>query len=72
MRVRGGPAKVEWNGGPAEPGDLTYRIAPVGRENPQGLRVTVGGRIVFDDSLVLHHGVRYTLVLDARPHVVID
>jgi len=74
FRVRGAHVTIEWDGSEAEEWPASYRGAPVGREHPQHVVARAAGKIVWDDRVVLHHGVRYTLdltKLDA-PRVTID
>jgi hypothetical protein len=73
VRVAGGPVTLEWDGSDAAEWTAAYRVAPVGREHPQHVVARRAGAVVWQDSVVLHHGARYTIVLDgARPHVTID
>jgi len=73
LRVRGAAVSLEWDGD-ATPWSATYEPAPVRRENPQHVIARRDGKVVFDDLVVLHHGLRYTLVLDGKSpaHIEID
>jgi hypothetical protein len=73
LRVPGPAVSLEWEGD-ATPWSTTYQPAPVRRENPQRVIARRDGKVVFDDLVVLHHGLRYTLVLDGNspPHIDID
>ncbi len=67
LRVVGDGVTIQWSADPAEPWSTAYKPAPVGRrEEPTKAIVRRGSIVVWDESVILHHGNRYTIEVPAR------
>jgi hypothetical protein len=74
FRVVDGDVMIAWEDGEPEAFGASYRPVGVGREHPQHMIVRRNNAVVLDTSIVVHHGVRYTLSFDplGGSHVTID